>query len=252
MSWLITIVAGVLGSLAAGAGMFAIAFLWVKWFQISSFEGASGYFIVGLALLGAVVGLVLSIMVARVAHVQIGREWYIQIGAAIVAVATSLLIVLAISYLQADLTPDLGGQDIVVVWEVRLPKEIDTTFPDNADPREWNDEELRLQLVSVVGGTSGLSGEASFDRKAFSLENGQWILPARVPLFTSKGDLCVNLKLAGRDDGFWPPFKPTLSPSYIQWSGWLRTANSTEASDDSSATMYRFKFEKQSAQETGN
>ncbi len=159
MSWLIMIVAGVLGSLAAGAGMFAIAFLWVKWFQISSFEGASGYFIVGLALLGTVVGLVLSIMVARVAHVQIGREWYIQIGAAIVAVATSLLIVLAISYLQADLTPDLGGQDIVVVWEVRLPKEIDTTFPDNADPREWNDEELRLQLVSVVGGTSPLSGE---------------------------------------------------------------------------------------------
>jgi hypothetical protein len=247
MNWLVTIFAGLLGSLTAGAGIIAIASLWVKWFRISSFEGASSYFVVGLGLLGAVVGFILSIIVARVAHAQIGLQWYIQIGTAFAAVAASLLLVLAISCLNVDLTPDSGGQGIVVVWEIRLPEEVGIAFPGKADPGEWTDEELRLQLVSVV---SGKSGEAVFDREAFHLDDGQWILPARVSLFTSKGELCVNLSLAGLSDGFWPPVMPTPSPSYFQWSAWSRTNNSNETPDDSSAVMYRFKFEKQPAQET--
>lgn len=243
MSWLVTFFAGILGMVGAGLGMFAIADACVKWYRISSFEGGSGYFVVGLTLLGAIVGFVLSIIAARLAFAYIGHDWYIQLGAALATVGASLVVVLALAYIGVDRTPELGGQGIVIAWEIRLPAEGTDEFGPRGDPRDWPDEELRLQLVSVAGHKPRGSSEAVFDRAAFREENGQWILPARVPLFTSRGELCVNLTLGGRDDGFWPLMRPTPHPSYFEWSEWYRTNKGRDKSDDASAVMYRFKCE---------
>lgn len=65
MSWLTTLLVGILGSVVGGGGMFGIALLCVKWYRISSFEGGSGYFVIGLALLGAMGGLIVSMLAAR-------------------------------------------------------------------------------------------------------------------------------------------------------------------------------------------
>ncbi len=77
--------------------MFAIANACVKWYRISSFEGASGYYVVGLAMLGALGGFVVSMLTARLGYSFIGRQWYSQFGAAITAVLVVLVIVWALA-----------------------------------------------------------------------------------------------------------------------------------------------------------
>ena len=240
MSWVITLIAGLVGMLSGGAGMFAIANVCVKWYRVSSFEGGSGYFIIGLTIVGGLGGFVLSMIAARLAHSFIGPQWYSQVGGAFAVVAAVLAIVLAVAYLGVDTIPEIDGRGVVVAWEIRLPAEDE--FAPHSDPREWPDEELRLELVSVANHNPRGSREGEFDRTAFRLEDGQWILSARVPLFTSKGEFCVNLTLGGRDDGFWPAMRPALSPAYFEWSDWSCT-NKGSDKPDNAAVMYRFKYE---------
>ncbi len=254
MSWGATIGTGVAGAVVGGAGMFSLALLWVRWFRVSSFEGKSGYFVVFLALAGAVAGLVIAMVAARVGHAYLGPKvsaWTSQVGVGVGAVVGALLLALVISFFQADLTPDLGGRGVVVAWEVRLPKQVADAAGtgDNAsDPRLWTDEELRLQLVAVQGRRSTGSEYGTLDRAAFRQEDGQWILPASVALFTSKGALCVNLKIRGRDDGFWPPihaaeaYELATDPAAQSWSAWSRTNGGRDAKTDADAVMYRFKL----------
>lgn len=242
MSWAITFVAGVLGMLSGLLGMFAIANACVKWYRISSFEGGSGYFVIALAILGGLVGIVLGSLTARLAHSFIGPAWYMQLGCALMMVAAALAVVLAVAYLGADHTPDIGGQGIVVEWEVRLPAEGLDDFAPRGAPSDWPVEELRLELVSVTKHVPRGSREAEFDRAAFRKMDGQWILPARVPLFTSKGELCVNLTLGGRDDGFWPAMRPSPQAVYFEWSEWSRTNKGSTKSSDAEAVMYRFRY----------
>lgn len=242
MSWLLTIATGVLAALAGGGGMLAISNACVKWYRISSFEGGSGYFVVALTLLGGIVGFIVGIIAARVGIAWLGNHWYAQLGTGLGTVAALLCVVLAVAYLRVDHTPELGGRGLVLAWEVRLPQPGDE-FGPRGTPSEWPESELKLQLVSVVGNNPKGSANADFDRGAFRQENNQWILPARVPLFTSRGKFCVNLTLGGRDDGFWPPVSADPPESGFEWSSWYRTNKGLSKGSDEQAVMYRFKYE---------
>jgi hypothetical protein len=249
-SWLVTFFSGVLSAVAGGLGMLGIATLCVKWYRISSFEGGSGYFVVGLALLGFIGGFVVGLIAARVGYMQIGPHWYIQIATSLGTVACLLLVVLTYSYLESDHVLEQGGRGLVVAWEVRLPKPNPSDpFDYKGNPQEWPDSELRLQLVSIFRGAPRGFSEAEFDRLKFHLEGDQWILPAKVPLFTSKGDFCVNLTLGGRDDGFWPPLSAFPSDADFSWSPWYRTNKSQDKPTDFAAVMYRFRYERGESKE---
>lgn len=68
----------------------------VKWFGISSFEGAPGYAIVGSALLGGLVGFMAGLVVSRVVAVSensgFGRSLLASCGSAVaIAAAISLI-----------------------------------------------------------------------------------------------------------------------------------------------------------------
>lgn len=250
MSWAITAVVTLLGAIGGGAGMFAIASACVKWYRITSFEGAAGYFVVGLALAGFIVGLLLALAGARLGFGMLGQEWGAwgsQLGGGLGLVALALLVTLGIAYFKADHSRELGGRGLVVAWEVRLPEgAVGGEFGPAKPPTEWPSEELKLQLVSVHRDKAIGYENAVFDRDAFRIEDGQWILPARVPLFTSRGKFCVNLTLGGRDDGFWPSLTafPTQGGPEFQWSPWYRTNKGMSKPSDREAVMYRFKFEK--------
>ena len=103
MSWLVTFLAGILGMATGMVGMFAIANACVKWYSISSFEGASGFYIVGLSLLGALGGFILSIIAARVGYSYMGPLWYSQLSAAVAVVLIALAIVWACAFVGAGL-----------------------------------------------------------------------------------------------------------------------------------------------------
>ena len=72
MSWLASIA---IALLTAAVGLMLggyLASLAVGWYRVSSFEGGAGYFVVGLALVGFVVGLALGLFVSRVVAVSVG------------------------------------------------------------------------------------------------------------------------------------------------------------------------------------
>lgn len=251
MSWVITAFVALLGALAGGAGMFAIGEACVKWYRISSFEGKSGYFVVLLMFAGVVGGAILGAIGARFGYAAAepgpGSHGPWQLGAGLGAVGVGLLVVLGGSYLRSGYSPERGGRGLVIAWEVRLPAPADAgEFAPTTPPPEWPDTELRLQLVSVVRHKPIGHAEAVFDRAAFREENGQWVLPSRVGLFTSRGTLCVNLTLGGRDDGFWPSIilNPTEGTPWFEWSPWYRTNKGMRKGSDAEAVMYRFRFEK--------
>jgi hypothetical protein len=65
LSWILSIVVAMLTGIAALFVAGLIASLCVDWYRISSFEGGSGYFVVFTALGGAVAGLFVGLVVAR-------------------------------------------------------------------------------------------------------------------------------------------------------------------------------------------
>jgi MFS family permease len=243
MSWLFTVLSALLAAAIGGGGMLFIATLCVRWYHIPSMEGQSGYYTIFLGLLGIVGGLLAGLIAARVGHAYWTDAWYAQFASAAGAIIALLLLTLAITYLGADHERERGGRGLVIAWELRIPVTRDQLGAINKPPAEWPDDELKLQLVSVVRRNPRGSAMAMFDRAAFRQEGGFWILPARVPLFTSKGEFCVNLTLGGRDDGFWPPFGPAPELTYADWSGWSAT-NKSQGKPEAEATMYRFRFEK--------
>ena len=245
MSWLVTVLAAVLGAVVGGAGMLGIALISAKWYRITGFEGAIGYYVVMMMAVGGVGGLVIGAAASRVAVWAGGQAWvgWGQIGAAMGAIAAALVLVLVIAYLGGEHERERAGRGLVIAWEVRLPA--GEPGPD-ASPAQWTDEQLRMQVVSVVRGQPRGSAEAVLDRSAFRVEDGQWVLPARVGLFTSRGELCVNLKLGGVgwDDGFWPRLSPAPGKERFEWSQWERTNKGREKASDREAVMYRFRFER--------
>lgn len=253
MTWLLTILTGVLAAAIGGGGMLAIANGCVKWYQISSFEGKSGYFMGAMMLLGIVGGLLVGVVAARVGRASLGPAWWAQMGPGVGSVVVLLLVILVLAYFGSDREPELGGRGLIIAWEVRLPASGVLPGPGDGagsdasvDPADWTDEELRLQVVSVARGRDKQYGSAlsTFDRDAFRLEGGQWVLPARVGLFTSKGELCVNLTLGGRSDGFWPTLTTFPRQTDFAWSAWERTNGGRDARSDAEAVMYRWRFER--------
>jgi len=236
MSWLITVLTGIFSGLAGGLGMFAMAQASVGWHRISSFEGKSGYFVAGLTLVGGLGGFILGMIGARLGYALILPVWWVQLVVALAGVSIAVGGITLISYCLADFPPTHDGKPIDIRWEIRLPIA-------QMEKPVWPDKEMRLQLVSFVGWGPRPVGakDAQFSCEAFRMEQGQWILPCRVPLYTSKGQFCVNLTMGGRDDGFWPQLCPRPQREYWDWSPWCRTNKSADLSE-SDATMYRFKL----------
>ena len=101
MSWLLSIFVGLLTAVAAGLEAGYVADLCVGWYRISSFEGASGYFVVFMGLLGAVVGLVIGI----VSSLWSRPNFFRGLGSALGAIAVLALLVGGLCRVGADLPP---------------------------------------------------------------------------------------------------------------------------------------------------
>jgi len=63
---LLTLTVGLLTAIAACLGAGVVAAVCVSWYHITSREGASGYFVVAMGLLGFVSGAVIGVVCARV------------------------------------------------------------------------------------------------------------------------------------------------------------------------------------------
>jgi hypothetical protein len=173
MSWLATI--GI-ALLTAAVGLVLggyLASLAVGWYRVSSFEGSAGYFVVALALLGAVAGLVLGLVVGRVGAASFGFGFWKALLASQLTLVGIAAIVGGIARLAADVAPTLDGETMLLQVEIRWPASASVTPATDATPRE-------IRLTSVSRGRARNSREGALWTEDTRREEGRCpVIPGR-------------------------------------------------------------------------
>ena len=210
MTWLASIAVAILSGLATMLAAGFVATLAVDWHRISSFEGNSGYFVVGLALVGLVAGLLVGFVVSR----YLGAGFLRALGVALAVTFSCIGVIGGISRLMADVAPTLGGQPVAIAVEFRWPAGQPLPAADSA---EWF-----LRLHSATGGTLRTSRTGPLWREDARLQDGQWIVPGAVSLFTERGDRIIDVVPDSiLKNGFKVPIGRSPKRSQLEWSEWL-------------------------------
>ena len=113
---------------------------------------------------------------------------------------------------MADVGPTIGGKDVMVLVEFRWPRGQE---PPATTEQWW------LELASVSGGVQRNSEQGPVWREDARLEDGYWIVPGAVNLYTSRGDRTITL----RPDGLMPNGYLAEIPAWpgqksLEWSEW--------------------------------
>ena len=215
MSWLASIgialltaavglvLGGYLASLAAG------------WYRVSSFEGGAGYFVVALALLGAVAGLVLGLVAGRVVAASFDFGFWKALLASQLTLVGIAALVGGIARLAADVPPTLDGETMLLVVEIRWPESA-TLSPASDTTRR------RIRLTSVSGRRARNSREGALWTEDTRREEGRWIVPGAVAVYTSRGDRILTIEPEPEGAKGWlVPLPGHPGKAQLAWSPWM-------------------------------
>jgi hypothetical protein len=223
MGWLASIFVGVLsgalGLIAAGL----VAAACVDWYRVSGFEGKSGYFVVLNALFGGFIGLVVGIVASRLVAASSHPGFWKALGASCATVLVVAGVVALLAWLFADIPPEIDGNELTLEVEFRLPIDQVPPKPPEAASPENRDERPRhsFTLGSVINHVQRASRTGEVDLAHARFEDGHWIVPASVPLFTTRGLRSIDLELDGRHiDGFLVPLPGRPGREHLAWSEW--------------------------------
>jgi hypothetical protein len=238
MSWTASFGAALVTGLVALFGAGTVASLAADWHNVSTFEGAAGFFVVGMSLLGGIGGFVIGLVVSRVKARRRRATFLETLATATATVAFALMLIAGASWLLADIPPRIDGEKLFLLAEVRWPA---AALPPGSLPAIPH---LRLGALrgSVV---RRLEPGAMFVEDARH-EEGRWIVPGAVPIFTTRGGRLLEL---GTEEQSIAAFRVPL-PRYPrgaerQWSGWLPAARPGEPAPPDQFT-YRFKVIRES------
>jgi len=214
MAWptsiLIAFLSGALGLFAGGLVMYAC----VGWYRISSFEGKSGYAVMAVALLGAIAGLIVGLVTARMVSPggMVGFLKGLGIASGIVLVAAGAAA--GIARALADIPPTIDGQELRLEVEIRLPVDV------KARPGSGGGESY-LHLHSVVRRVARKSLLGELRAADARLEDGRWIVPGSVHVFTERGSRSLGIVVAGQPPfGFIVPLPARPTRAREAWSEW--------------------------------
>ena len=224
MTWLASIAVGIVTGLAAMLAAGFVATRAVEWHRVSSFEGGSGYFVVGLALMGLIGGVIIGVVVSR----YLGPGFLKALGVALSIAGACIGVIGGVSRLMADVPPTLDSETVALAVEFRWP--VGQPLPA-ADSAEWF-----LRLHSATGGTLRTSQNGPLWREDARQEEGRWIMPGAVTLFTERGDRIIDIVPDSiLKNGFKVPIGRSPSRSQLEWSEWLPRSTGPEG------ITYRFR-----------
>ncbi len=214
MNWFLSIFAAFIAGLA---GLFAsgwAASLHAGWHQMSNREGAVGYFVIFMALLGGFVSFVGGLVIARVVAGGAEPGFFKAAGCGLGFVAAVTLVAILASRLSADIPPTLDGKELVLEVEFRLPAGAAAPTQETGPPS--------FELGAVSGGTMRDSRGGTLRVGDAREEEGRWIVPATVELFSSRGQRSIEGRLGDAVLGrFFVPLPGRPGPEHLEWSGWL-------------------------------
>ena len=236
MTWLKTLSVAVLTALAGMLGAGLVANLAVAWYNISSFEGGAGFFVVGMALVGLIggfaIGLVSALVLAGRAQGPFGQA----LGASTGAVAVILVLVGGVSWMLADIPPLIDGEELYLLTEIRWPA-------SGAAPPQQLPELPHLYLAAMSGDTIRTSQNGPVFVEDARQDDGRWIVPGALPIFTSRGRRLLGLTMRDKSiAAFILPLPGQPGEEQRQWSVWLPRVPSEQPDGFS----YRYKVIKRS------
>lgn len=241
MSWLASFFVAFVTAVAAAISSGFAADLSVSWYRITSREGASGYFVVGMGLLGflggAVVGLVVSRIVAGGPSPGLAKALGLSLGAVLAVVGS----IAGVARALADVPPEVDGEPLWLVVEVRFP------------PDRWaSAAELPADAVLRLGACGRLDRTVRVQRDGLLFaddarrEEGGWVVPGIVELFTSRGLRILDVVLEGNSAaGFIVPVPAHPGAREREWSDWLPRPR-PDGGPAATPLTYRFRVVKRS------
>ena len=218
MSWIASILVALL---AAAIGLVLGGFIAshaVSWYRISSFEGGAGYFVVGMALLGAIAGLVIGLVASRLVAASAHPGAWRAIGWSQLTVIGIAAIVAAIARFSADVAPTLNGEELLLMVELQWPATQVASPATDTTPR-------RLKLYASHDHVARASRDGALWMEDAHQVDGRWVVPGAVAVWTSRGDrvLAVEPALDGMH-GFLVPLPAWPKKAQLEWSEWMPRA----------------------------
>lgn len=217
MTWLTSFAA----ALTAGvAGLFLAGFIanaCVSWYHVSSREGAAGYYVIFMAIGGGIAGLIMGFIAARVVAAQFGPGFGKELGAALGVVLLTGGASAFLARVCADVPPEIDGRDLMLEVEFRFPNPQHDDQPPTAEG-EWD-----FTFASLSGHTCRKRDYGKILSEAARFENGQWIVPTTVGLFTERGGRSVSIapRHATEACGFLLPIPRRPGKEFLEWSAWF-------------------------------
>ncbi|MEP7384392.1 MAG: hypothetical protein ABI910_22130 [Gemmatimonadota bacterium] len=212
MSWLLSFVVallmGLLGLLVGGV----VAGLYVDWYRVSSFEGGSGYFVIGFALLGFLAGAIVGMISARVVDDSgMGRA----MGMSSLVVVMIGLTITGVSRLFADIPPTIDGDEVLLTFELRWPAQ-ETRAPASMPGLG------HARLGAAAGHTLRRWGNGILFVEDAHLVEGRWVVPGAVEVFTGRGTRLLDVGIGDTSlAGFVVPLPGQPGAKERTWSEWM-------------------------------
>lgn len=234
LSLLVALLTGILGLFAAGL----VAAAYADWYHIPSREGASGFFVLFMAIIGGAVATVLGLIIAQVvaggSAPGFGKAM-LHSGGTVLSIAG---VAALLCYLMADFPPTLDGERLRLEVELRLPIHHEVPPAEVEGSRDF-------VLGSVVDHTQRAAEYGMLKVEQARREDGRWIVPAEVLLFTSRGDRVIDAHLGEESiAGFVVPLPAHPGHEFEQWSEWAPRPPAGGPAWPDSKPSYRFRVQR--------
>jgi hypothetical protein len=214
-SILVAVITAAVACVVAGA----VAMLCVEWYRISSFEGKSGYYVVGLALVGLVAGLIIGLATSRIVAGTLHPSFLKALGASLLVVLVIGGTIGGVARLMADVPPKIAGEELLLQVEVRWPAAQTESPAKDGVAR-------RLRLHALAGKVARVDQEGPLWMEDAHLVDGRWVVPGAVEVFTSRGGrmLVIDPSPVAKPDAFLLPLPAYPGKKQLEWSVWMPRA----------------------------
>lgn len=233
MSWLHSFFIAILTALLAAVVAGFIGAGCVEWYHISSREGGSFLFILALGFFSGIAVFVAALVASRFLGPGFLTGFGICAGATLAVAGIAALT----AYGLADIPPTLNGHSLILEVEYRLPK----GAPDpsaSANGKEF----FELFTRNAWSHTARKSKRGVLMIAETRQEEGRWIVPGSVDIFTTRGTrgFAVSLGL-GQAIGFQLDFPGHPGPQDLGWTLWLPKSKNGNPWPDTEPS-YRFRI----------
>jgi hypothetical protein len=214
MNWLASIAVGILTAIA---GMFAaglVGGLLVEWYQVSSFEGGAGFFVVAVAIFGLMGSFVVGVVTSRVVAAKPNPGFAKALGLS-TAIVAGILTLIAAGARLADVPPTLDGDTLFLQVELRWPAS------GGSDPRTMPGAGY-TRLGTSTGSVVRRQENGPLFVEDARQEDGRWVVPGAVDVFTSRGQRVLEIGVGDtRLAAFMVPLPGHPRQEQRTWSDWL-------------------------------